>query len=115
MPYGAAALGADVLENGPAAFVLQAAPAALKRVAQRQRADAPVGAWTLGGTLYGGGNPLPGASITLFDAATASQLASTVTDYTGQYSFPVDDGNYNLLVSLLLIVASPIRWSMGLW
>jgi hypothetical protein len=53
----------------------------------------------LAGTVYGGSNPLSGATITLLDPATANHLASTTTDTNGGYAFSVNDGVYNLSVS----------------
>ncbi|HXX80047.1 MAG TPA: carboxypeptidase-like regulatory domain-containing protein, partial [Thermodesulfovibrionales bacterium] len=56
-------------------------------------------AYTLSGTIYGGGNPLPNATVTVSDAVTSTQLATTVTNASGVYSFSVSNGTYNLLVT----------------
>ncbi len=55
-------------------------------------------AWTLSGTVYGGGNPLPGATLTLIDAATSTPLATSDSSTVGGYSFSAPDGNYNLSI-----------------
>ena len=53
-------------------------------------------AYTLSGIVYGGGNPLPNATVTLTNATTLIQLDTTTTDADGFYSFTVSDGSYNL-------------------
>ncbi len=53
-------------------------------------------AFTLSGTVYGGSNPLPDATVSLKNADTGTQLGSSVTDVNGLYSFTVDNGTYNL-------------------
>ena len=49
-------------------------------------------AYTLSGTIYGGSNPLPNATVALTDAVTSTQLGSTTTDSSGVYSFSVSNG-----------------------
>ena len=56
-------------------------------------------AYTLSGTIYGGSDPLEGATVTLLEAGTLIQLDTTVTGADGFYSFSVDDGTYNLTIS----------------
>ena len=99
--YVGLVLPAAVLAGGETALVLQSKPAAVVREgAVRARASvSQASAYTLSGTIYGGSSVLPGAVITLFDASTASQISSTTTDAEGHYSFPVDNGTFNLLVS----------------
>ena len=55
-------------------------------------------AYTLSGIIYGGSNPMPNAAVNLYDAATGTQLQTTVTNSNGFYSFTVDNGTYNLLI-----------------
>jgi hypothetical protein len=55
----------------------------------------------LSGIIYGGSNPMPDATVNLYDAGTGNQLQSTVTNSNGFYTFTVDNGNYNLLIDLL--------------
>jgi len=54
---------------------------------------------TLSGIVFGGSNPLGGAPITLTTVAIPSQVLTTTTDSSGQYSFTVSDGTYNMTIS----------------
>jgi hypothetical protein len=56
-------------------------------------------AYTLSGIIYGGSNPMPNATVNLYDASTGNQLQSTVTNSSGFYSFTVDNGTYNLIIT----------------
>jgi hypothetical protein len=56
-------------------------------------------AWTLSGTVYGGSNPLAGATVTLKNAATSAQVGTTATNAGGVYSFTVPDASYNLTIT----------------
>jgi len=97
--YGPARLSPELLNAANTAFVLQSVPTILAASAANAKAGAKGGPYTLGGTIYGGSNPLPGATVTLFEQASQTQLDSTVTDSNGVYSFSVSDGTYSLLVS----------------
>ena len=55
-------------------------------------------AYTLSGTIFGGSNPLPNATVNLVDTGSSSQVGTTTSDANGDYSFTVNDGNYNLQV-----------------
>ena len=55
-------------------------------------------AYTLSGTIFGGSNPLPNATVNLVDTGSSSQVGTTTSDANGDYSFSVNDGNYNLQV-----------------
>jgi hypothetical protein len=55
-------------------------------------------AYTLSGIIYGGSNPMPSATVNLYDASNGTQLQSTTTNSSGFYSFTVDNGTYNLLI-----------------
>ena len=63
-------------------------------------AQTALAAWTLSGTIYGGGNPSPGASVSLTDANTLENLGSTTTNVNGTYSFTVSDGTYTLMINV---------------
>ena len=97
--YGPARLSPEVLNAPNTAFVLQSTPATLAAAAANAKAGAKGGPYTLGGTIYGGSNPLPGTTVTLFEQASQTQLDSTVTDSNGVYFFSVGNGTYKLLVS----------------
>jgi len=56
-------------------------------------------AHTLGGTVYGGANPLPNATVKLLDSNTLSLLDTDTTDGSGQYSFTVGDDTYDIQVT----------------
>ncbi len=55
-------------------------------------------AWTISGTIYGGSHPLPGAAVTAFDTSDGSEVATSTTNGSGNYSLTVGDGTYNLLI-----------------
>lgn len=54
--------------------------------------------WTLSGTVFGNGTPMPNAGVKLFLASDGSTVGQTATNGSGYYSLTVDDGTYNLLV-----------------
>lgn len=60
---------------------------------------ASVGAYTLGGTIYGGSSPLANAQVDLYDQSRTTVLGTMTTDSSGQYSFPVDSGTYDLKIT----------------
>ncbi|MBI4556661.1 MAG: fibronectin type III domain-containing protein [Candidatus Hydrogenedentes bacterium] len=95
--YGGIGLPGSVAQGGTVAIVLQAAPA--KGVAGSPKEAVKAGAYTLGGTVYGGPNPLPGVVVMLSDAITQTQLDTTTTGDDGRYSFSADNGTYNLLLT----------------
>jgi hypothetical protein len=45
-------------------------------------------ALTLSGTVYGGSTPMAGASVTLTDITTATQVGQVVSNANGTYTFP---------------------------
>ena len=56
-------------------------------------------AHTLSGTIYGGADPLPNTVVTLTDSTTATQIGTDTTDASGLYSFTIDNGTYDLVVT----------------
>ena len=51
---------------------------------------------TLSGTVYGGSDPLEGATVSVTVAGETESVASVVTDASGAYSFTLADNTYNL-------------------
>jgi hypothetical protein len=86
------------LGAGNLVVMLQSAPA-VRPAAKSMLKSGLGGPYTLGGTVYGGSNPLPNATVTIYDAGNSAQLGSTTTDGAGHYSFDVSNGTYNLLVA----------------
>ena len=86
--------------TGEVVVVLQSAPAkiASPSVSKPANPSLSAGAYTLGGTIYGGSSPLENVTVVLVDTSSGSELGSIVTDVSGQYSFSVDDGTYRLLI-----------------
>uniref|UniRef100_A0A831UBJ9 Fibronectin type-III domain-containing protein n=1 Tax=Geobacter metallireducens TaxID=28232 RepID=A0A831UBJ9_GEOME len=55
-------------------------------------------AWVIQGAVYGGSNPLAGATVTAYDASSSSPVGSSVTDAGGNYSIAAANGTYNVQV-----------------
>ncbi len=55
-------------------------------------------AHTLSGTVYGGSDTLPNAHLTLSDASSGAQVATTTTDAGGDYTLTATNGTFNLSV-----------------
>ncbi len=51
------------------------------------------------GTIYGGSNPLPNATVTLVNAATFAATPGATSNSSGVYGVSVDDGTYNMSVT----------------
>jgi HYR domain/Carboxypeptidase regulatory-like domain len=56
-------------------------------------------AWTLSGTVYGGGPPLPNTLVEALANGTTTVLTSSTTDAFGHYSLSLADGTYGLRVT----------------
>ena len=55
-------------------------------------------AWTISGTVYGNGNPMPDATVNLYIASNGELAAQSTTAANGGYSLSAADGSYNMLV-----------------
>lgn len=56
-------------------------------------------AYTLSGTVYGNGVPMPNATVRLLLASDSSQATQGTTDPNGLYSLDVGDGSYYMLIT----------------
>lgn len=55
-------------------------------------------AWTISGTVYGNGTPMPDATVNLYFASNGAIAGQATTAANGGFSLSVADGSYNMLV-----------------
>ena len=56
-------------------------------------------ALTLSGTVYGGGNPMPNAAISLTDQSTGNSISNVITGVGGTYILNVSDGVFTITIT----------------